>query len=192
MKSTRKFALLIALFLMTTASGWAQSTRFGHVNSTEIVGMMPDTKKAEDDLKKFTTDLQTQLKAMVDELQSKYQDYQAKASTMADAVKEIRQKEIQDLQQRIDEFQQSAQQNIAKKKEELYSPIFKKVEKAIKEVATEGKYAYVFDTSVGAVLYAQDSDNIIDLVKKKLNLTGLPAAKKEAEDSKQPTGQKNK
>lgn len=171
----KKIALLALMLAAFSGSLMAQS-RFGHINSSEVVGMMSDTKKADEDLKKFTSDLQTQLKAMVEELQNKYQDYQAKKASLADAVKEIREKEIQDLQQRIDDFQQSAQQNIGKKKEELYSPIFKKVEKAIKEVAAEGKYAYIFDSSTGTVLYAQDSDNILDLVKKKLNLTGMPAA----------------
>ena len=67
-------------------------------------------------------------------------------------------------------FQQTAQESIQKKKEEIYGPILKKAEDAIKEIAKEKSYSYIFDTSLGTVIYAQDSDNILALVKAKLGL----------------------
>ncbi|MFN9882854.1 MAG: OmpH family outer membrane protein, partial [Bacteroidota bacterium] len=63
-----------------------------------------------------------------------------------------------------------AQEKLQTKKQEIYSPILKKAEDAVKAVAKENGYAYVFDTSIGAVIYAQDADDIMPLVKKKLNL----------------------
>ncbi len=160
----------IALLLMAATTVQAQ-IKLGHVNSSELVAMMPETKLADDSLKRYTEDLNGQLQMMLSELQNKYQEFQSKQSTMSEAVREYRAKEIQDLQTNIDNFQQRAQQDIAKKKEEVYGPIFKKAEGAIKEVATEGKYSYIFDTSVGAVLHSNDSDNIMDAVKKKLGIT---------------------
>jgi len=161
---------VIAFVLLISQAAVAQ-TKLGHINSSELVGMMPETKLADDSLKRYTEDLNGQLQMMLTELQNKYQEFQAKQSTMSEAVREYRAKEIQDLQTNIDNFQQRAQQDIAKKKEDVYGPIFKKAEKAIKDVATDGKYSYVFDTSVGAVLHFNDSDNIMDAVKKKLNIT---------------------
>jgi outer membrane protein len=160
----------IALLLMAATTVQAQ-IKLGHINSSELVAMMPETKLADDSLKRYTEDLNGQLQMMLSELQNKYQEFQSKQSTMSEAVREYRAKEIQDLQTNIDNFQQRAQQDIAKKKEEVYGPIFKKAEGAIKEVATEGKYSYIFDTSVGAVLHSNDSDNIMDAVKKKLGIT---------------------
>jgi outer membrane protein len=160
----------IALLIMAATTVQAQ-IKLGHINSSELVAMMPETKLADDSLKRYTEDLNGQLQMMLSELQNKYQEFQSKQSTMSEAVREYRAKEIQDLQTNIDNFQQRAQQDIAKKKEEVYGPIFKKAEGAIKEVATEGKYSYIFDTSVGAVLHSNDSDNIMDAVKKKLGIT---------------------
>ncbi|MBL0342412.1 MAG: OmpH family outer membrane protein [Bacteroidetes bacterium] len=57
-----------------------------------------------------------------------------------------------------------------RKKEEIYSPIIKKAEDAIKGIAKEKLYSYIFDTSVGVVLFAQDSDDIMPLVKARLGL----------------------
>ncbi len=64
----------------------------------------------------------------------------------------------------------------SKKKEEIYSPVLKQAEEAIKSVAKENGYSYILDTSAGAVLYSQDSDNIAPLVKKKLGLSAATAA----------------
>lgn len=164
--------MVLALMLTTTVYG---QVKLGHINSSELVGMMPETKRADDSLKRFTEDLNVQLQAMLGELQTKYGDFQSKQASWSEAIREYRAKEIQDLQTNIDNFQQRAQQDIAARKEQLYGPIFEKAEKAIQEVAKEGKYAYIFDTSAGVLLYQQDSDNIIESVKKKLNLTA-PAA----------------
>jgi outer membrane protein len=54
--------------------------------------------------------------------------------------------------------------------QDLINPIIEKAKKAIEQVAKENGYTYIFDTSVGAVLYWEESDNVLSLVKKKLNL----------------------
>lgn len=89
---------------------------------------------------------------------------------MADPIRKAKEKEIQDLGGRIQDFQESAQTSVQKKKEEVYSPIIKKAEDAIKAVAKDKGYTYVFDSGVGVLLYSNDSDDIMPLVKEKLKL----------------------
>lgn len=89
---------------------------------------------------------------------------------MTDAIKEAKVKEIQDLEKRIGEFQQKAQQDIGKKQEEVYAPVLKKAEDAVKAVAKENNIAYVFDSSKGVLIQFPDGDNILPLVKKKLGI----------------------
>ena len=79
-------------------------------------------------------------------------------------------KELTDLQARIESTQQNAEQKVAQKKEELYTPLLEKADKAIKDVAQEKGYDYIFDVSVGAVLYAKPTDDILPLVKAKMGL----------------------
>ena len=107
---------------------------------------------------------------MTAEYQSKLQQYQSKADSMPDAIRSTKEKELSDLGQRIQDFQQTAQESIQKKKEEIYGPILKKAEDAIKEIAIEKQYSYILDTSVGTVIYAQEGDNIMALVKTKLGI----------------------
>ncbi|HEX5002166.1 MAG TPA: OmpH family outer membrane protein [Bacteroidia bacterium] len=168
MKKSIKIAFL---FLLATVSfSNAQTLKFGHINSTELLAAMPETKMADSTLKKFGSSLETQLKTMTNEYQSKISDYRANEASMADPIKDAKAKEIGDLEQRIQDFQDSAQQSLSKKKEEVYTPIIKKAEEAIKSIAKEKSYSYIFDTSAGVVLYAQDSDDIMPLVKTKLGL----------------------
>ena len=89
---------------------------------------------------------------------------------MPDAIRTVKEKELEDLGMRIQDFQQTAQESIQKKKEDLYGPILKKADAAIKEIAKEKGYAYIFDTSGGTVLYAQESDDVMTLVKTKMGL----------------------
>ena len=77
---------------------------------------------------------------------------------------------MQELETRIKNFDSSAQEELQAKQEELLTPIINKAKAAIAEVAKENGYTYVFDSAVGALLYQEESDNIFELVKKKLNI----------------------
>ncbi len=168
---TKYLAIVGGLLLsIATTSVNAQTLKFGHINSTQLLGMMPETKNADSSLNKFGTSLEAQLKTMTAEYQSKIADFKAKENSMAEPIHTAKMKEISDLEQRIQDFQESAQSSMQKKKEELYSPVIKKAEDAISAIAKEKGYSYVFDTSVGAFLYAQESDDITNLVKTKLGL----------------------
>jgi outer membrane protein len=166
-KTIKALALIMAL---SASASFAQSLKFGHINSTQLLTLMPETKVADSTLQKFGASLESQLKTMTNEYQSKINDYQANVNNMAEPVKEARVREINEIEQRIQDFQESAQQSMQKKKEEVYTPIIKKAEDAIKKVAKEKSYSYIFDTSAGTVLFAQESDDIMSLVKAQLGL----------------------
>lgn len=167
----KKFVVMLALGLMISAGSFAQSQKLGYVNSQELLSVMPEIAKAETDLKAFAKQYQDQLETMGKEFEKKGTEYQTTEKTMSDAVKTVKQKELQDLQSRIESYQQSAQEKIAKEKERIYKPILEKADKAIKDVAKEKGYSYVFDASGGSILYANDADNILALVKAKMGIT---------------------
>jgi len=168
---TKYLSILCTCLLALTLTASAQSKlKFGHINSTQLLSTMPETKMADSSLQKFGSSLEGQLKTMTAEYQSKIGDFKAKEASMAEPVRDSKMKDISDLEQRIQDFQESAQSSMQKKKEELYSPIIKKAEDAINAIAKEKGYSYIFDTSVGAVLFAQESDDVMALVKAKLSL----------------------
>jgi outer membrane protein len=163
----KKHLITIAVALLPFLS---LAQKFGHVNSADLLAMMPEVKKADSTLALYQKSLEDLNQTMLVEYQQKIQTYQNDLATMTDAVKELREQEIKDLEKRITDFQAGAPEKLQGKKEEVYTPILKKAEDAIKAVAKENNYAYVFDTSAGGVIYAQESDDISGLVKKKLGL----------------------
>lgn len=165
----KKIFLFLACSLFIGSAAFAQA-KFGYINSDELLSIMPEVKRADSSLQLFAKSYQDQLEQMGKEYQKKVQDFQAQEKAMTEAVKEVKVKEIQQLEERIQSTQQSAQEKVAKKKEELYSPILEKADKAIKEVAKTNNYDYVFDASRGNILYAKESDNILPLVKTKLGI----------------------
>ena len=134
---TKTIKLAVLLILVAAGSMQAQTLKFGHINSTQLLSLMPETKVADSTLQKFGTSLESQLKTMTNEYQSKVGEFRANEATMAEPIKEMKAKEINDLEQRIQDFQDSAQQSLQKKKEEIYTPIIKKAEDAIKGIAKE-------------------------------------------------------
>ncbi len=169
MKHFVKAILFLSIASLTFVAK-AQNLKFGHVNSADLIQLMPETKQSDSTLKKFGESLDGQLKTMTAEYQSKLQKYQAGRDSIPDAIKAVKEKELEDLGNRIQEFQQTAQESIQKKKEDLYGPILKKADQAIKDIAKEKGYSYIFDTSGGTVLYAQPSDDVMALVKTRLGL----------------------
>ena len=162
--------LLVAMFAFGTAAFAQKTVKLGHINSADLMQIMPGKDSAQAAFEAEVKVLEGELKAMQEELQNKYTDYQERKAQLSELLRSTKEQEIRDLDQRIQTYQQSAQQRLQDKEKELLQPIIDRAKQAISDVAKENGYTYVFDTSAGALLYQQDSDDILPLVKKKVGL----------------------
>ncbi len=177
MKKLLKLTLVVVL-VMSSTSLFAQ--KFGRINSQEIIANMAETKEAQTQLEAFATELQAQMESIQVEFNTKFQEYQKSAATMSDSVKQIKEKELTEIQTRLRDFEQMAQQDIQKKQMELFQPIQEKAVNAINEVAKAGGYVFVYDVISGSMAYV-DEATVTDLgpaVRTKLGITETPAAAK--------------
>lgn len=163
-------ALIIAVFSISTAVSQTKP-KFAHIDSQELLEVMPEKAAADKQLEDFAKQLETQLTAMTKEWETKIQDYRANEAVMSDIIAQTKAEEIQNLEQRIQAFQQNAQQSLGKKEAEVYQPILDKARAAIEKVATDNEFSYVFDRSSGSLLYQPDADDILPLVKAELGIT---------------------
>ncbi len=161
--------ILFSFLALLTINSFGQN-KFGYIDSSELLSVMPEKKTAETELQNFAKSLESQLSAMQGEYQASVQDYQSNEATYTDLVKQDKIAEIQGLEQRIQSFQQNAQNALQQKEQELLEPILSKARTAIEDVAKEGNFTYIFDSSMGSILYADESENVMALVKKKLGL----------------------
>ena len=175
MKKLIGLSIALIVFSGAFSNLSAQKFKFGYTNSQKLVEGMPETKKAQEDLKALTEKHTKRFQDMQAEYQKKYQEVvensqlvDASPEKWDDLTMQDKQEELMSLQQRMQKYEQSAQKAINDKQVELLTPISEKVQKAIKEVAEEGGYTFIFDET--SLLYFSKSQviDVTDAVKKKL------------------------
>lgn len=163
--------VVITLFLFSGTAVNAQNYKFGHVNSQELLSVMPERDSAQAKIQKYAKDLEGELEIMNVEYRNKLNDYLEKQDILTPLVKQTKEQELNEFQSRIQEFTNNAQQELQQQETQLIQPIIQKAEKAIKDVAKENGFTYIFDLSRGAVIYfSEQSEDILPLVIKKLGL----------------------
>ena len=145
--------------------------KFGHVNSQEIVQAMPEFTKARTDIEALTKQYEADLKSMQEELQKKSEAYEKEQASLPANIKERREKELQDMYQKIQQSYQDNQQARAKEQSERMQAITTKVLDAIKQVGQSGGYVYIMDLT-GGIPYISTtlSTDVTSQVKAKLGL----------------------
>lgn len=160
--------IAFAGFIMLTTLASAQQGKIAYVNSQDLLEAMPEAKVA-----------QTQLAAMAGQLDSIYKKYISEYQMLIQKIqnpliteieKDAIGQDLSYLEQRIQQYEQDSQSKLDAKKAELFQPIIDKATAVVKEVAKEAGYAYVIDNSLGVLIMAPDGDNILPLVKKKMNI----------------------
>jgi len=170
--TTKKAAIII---VAVSCFGFMKAQKIAHLSLDSLITLMPETKTATEAAQNYFKGLEQESIAMQNELENKYKDYMEKEAGMSDLLKKTKQEDLQQLQARIQDFQRQAEADYRKKQAELTGPIYEKAKKGIDAVAKEGGYKYIFDTSVQStsVLYSEPSDDVLLLVKKKLDAMPL-------------------
>ena len=157
MKKVLKLTLAVVCVMFST-SLFAQ--KIGRISSQEVVVNMAEYKEAQTQLEALAKDLQAQMETIQVEMNTKIQEYQKGAETMTDAVRQLKEKELNDLNTRLQEFNQVAQQELQKKEQELMEPIIKKANEAIAEIAKAGGYTVILE--IGSMVYF-DEAAVVDI-----------------------------
>jgi len=172
MRNSLKF-LAVAALIMFAGIVKGQDAKFGHIDLQALIQLMPERAKYEADLNKEAKSLEDQLTSMQTELQNKYKDYVAKKDSVSEIVRTAKETELNDLNQRIQNFQQVAQQQLGQKQNDMLKPIIEKAQKAVTDVGKEKGLMYIFDVSgeLGTILYhSNESMDVLPLAKTKLGI----------------------
>jgi len=171
-----KNTLRIILIFLPVWSGnmlYAQDQlKIGHVNTEEIVAAMPESVEARIALESDTDELEKMLENMQVEYNKLLSVYQENLNTYSPVIRQAKETELIELQNRIQVFQQEALQQLQDRKLELMQPIYTRIQDAISEVATRQGFTYILDVSKGSVVFTSvKSQNINMLVLKELGVT---------------------
>jgi outer membrane protein len=170
MKSVFKICVL-GILLFTAGFANAQAPKFGHIDLQALIQTMPERAAAEKQFLAFQKELEDAMGMMQKEAQTKYMDYLAKRDSLSPTVLKIKEDDLKTINDKIQTYQESANQQLQAKQGELLKPVFDKADKAVKEVGAEKGLIYVFDMSARAILYnSKESLDILPLVKIKLGI----------------------
>lgn len=164
----KKFLLAIMIALPMCAMA---QTKIGVINADAVFQAMPETAEAQTKLqgvKKQYDDALNNLKTQYDKLISEVQALESNAAALA-GEKEAKAKEFQDCQARIQQFMQTADQDIQKQQQQLIAPIQQKLMEAVKAVGEENGFTAILPEGM-AIYTGKDVIDVTPLVKAKLGL----------------------
>lgn len=172
--SIKTFAF--ALLLFVCANALQAQHKIAYIYSDSLIILMPETKVADSVVAQYAKKYEDALARKEEDYNKKYKEYQEAIAKnggrepIGDPLFDLIVSDLQEMGQAINKLQQTAQAEVAKRRQEIYEPIIEKAKKAIGDVAKDKGYTYVIDASIGGILYSQPNDNIIDDVKKKLGI----------------------
>lgn len=143
----------------------------GRVNFSELVQLMPEADEARATLQASQQEAEETYTSMVEEYQGKMNQYQQKNTTWTTAIREAKEKELYDIQNRIQEFQQTISQELQQQQTTLMAPLYQKAQEVVNSIAKGKGLAVVFDST--SALYF-DEAQVVDLTaeaRKALNIT---------------------
>ena len=164
--------VVISMFFFGNSS-IAQSQKIGHINLQSLVSAMPESDSAQILIEKTQKEMEATYQQMQAEFNKKYDEFNKNSKTYNELVKTTRETELQDLSKRLQQFQTNAQQTLQQLNQKLLKPILEKANKAIADVAKEGKFTYILDTngSNSTVIYTgPDAVDILPLAKKRIGI----------------------
>jgi len=164
---TFKFLAIAALALVST-SAFAQ--KYAVIETPSIIQKMAEKDSIPAKLEEAQKKIQAEYQAMVEEFNKKAQEYQSQASSLSKTMAQQKEKELSNMQQNIQSFEQAAQQEISSKQTELLKPIYDKMNEEVTKIGKSGGYTFIFDKTVPLYINEATVTDITSTVLKNLGL----------------------
>ena len=161
MKQLKTLLLAAVLFLGVNQVN-AQS-KIAHVNVEELMTKMPAVLDATKQLEKISQTYEADYTTMRNEYQARLQKYSAEAEKTSELINKERQKEVDDMEKRMQEWGQTAQTELQKKRGDLMKPIQEKIKASIEKVGRAKGFQYVADSA--SFIYSDGTDLTADVKK---------------------------
>ena len=161
--------ILLLAFVACLGTFEAVAQKFGHLDAQDILLTLPERAEAQTSIEAAAAEYESEVSRMQSELETKFADYQAKAATWPDAIRQQKERELQQLDAGLQEFGMTIQNDLAQMEQQLLAPMIERVRNAIEAVGKEQGFTYIFDTSTGVTLY-NGGEDVTDLVKTKLGM----------------------
>jgi len=162
-----KTLLLIAVFTLGIG-GAVNAQKVAHIDFQKLITEMPVYKSMTAEIEKLSKTYKNDIDEMAKTLEAKIKKYEAEQGTQTDITNKTRAQEVQQDRLRIQQYEQTAYQELQEKQNKQLNPIIEKAQKAIQEVATAKGFEYVLDATQGKTLLVAKGTDLYSAVKTKL------------------------
>lgn len=164
--------LLIALTLVLGSNILSAQHKIGYIYGDSLLVQMPEYDTIRVKVEQRRAYFAAEIQKRSDELKRLYTDYdnKLKEPNVPKTFLDLRLKELQEQEQRIQEYQQTAQEDLMEYQSKLAQPLIDRLKKAVEEVAKEKKYDYIVDAGSGGYWYLSPGDDMMAAVRKKLGI----------------------
>lgn len=169
MKRMKSILVALALILGSVGVTVAQ-TKIAHIDAQELIESMPEYKAAQSSLEKIQRSYETEIKAMMRELENKARLYDSEASSKTEQENLRRFEEIQDMQNNVQAYRQQALEDLDQKRADVFRPILEKAQQAIQKVGKDQGFHYVLDSTMGSGIILAEGKDLMADVKKELGI----------------------
>jgi outer membrane protein len=163
---------IIVIISALVISGALFAQKFAYIDTDYILNNIPAYKSAQDQIDKLSDSWQKEVEGLYTEIDKMYKTYQSEKVLLTEEMKKKREEEIVNKEKEAKDLQKKyfgQDGSLFKKREELVKPIQDEVYKAVKEMAIEGGYSIIFDSSAGAtMLYTDPKFDKSDAILQKL------------------------
>ena len=168
MKTIKRITLTLGILCIALA---VNAQKFGHITSEQLLQAMPEYDSAQMQVQDLRSQYDLEIERIQVEINKKIEEFNQSESTLSDLIREAKASEIQEMQVRLQNFAQTAQQDLQQQSMVMIQPVMDKARDAIDEVAKEQGLLYVFDLSQGNPIYSsEESVDMLPLVMAKLGL----------------------
>lgn len=156
--------LFIAILMAAPLNFATAQSKVAHIDTQKLISEMPEVIAAQKQLEQLEKTYTTEIENTYKEFQTKAQTYSADAANQTDVTNQARQKELETMQQNINQYRETAAQDLQKKQVEMMRPLYDKAKVAIEKVAAAQGFDYVLDASAGgSVIMAKGKDLMADV-----------------------------
>ena len=164
--------LIIAALCIFPMAAIAQTPKFGQVDMAAVFESMPERNQIQKEMEEMQAKYEAELTKMGDEYQKKVQDFIASQDSLPKNISEARAQEIEQLQQRIQNFREMAARELQNQQQQKIAPLLEKIRKALEQVGQKHGFTYIFDLGANNILYfsPEQTVDVLPLVKAELGI----------------------
>ncbi|TBW28329.1 OmpH family outer membrane protein [Gramella sp. KN1008] len=147
----------------------AQS-KIGTIDAEYILSQMPENIEVNKGLEAYNQELQADLETTIKEYETLVKDYQTNNESFTDTIRKQKEEKIIGLENSIKNYRQKASVMMQMKRNELTSPLYEKIDKAMKEVIAAEGFTQIFHAGSGNLAFSRVEDDITLKVMDKLGI----------------------